>query len=136
MMKTINPDPEKLPDILAGIPAGTPVVMVNLLRFRDVAMYKGQPATYSGREAYRLYSEFTLPKLAAIGADVIFLGKAKGSLIAPPDEHWDEVLLVRYPSIQVFADMLASPDYREATRHRTAAIEDSRLVATVQKNTF
>lgn len=130
-MKTINPDMQQLPAILAGLPAATPIVMLNLLRFREVAEYKGVPAAWSGREAYRRYSEFTLPRLAEIGAAVIFMGAARGALIAPPDEKWDEVLLVRYPSVDAFMGMLAAPDYFEATRHRTAALEDSRLIATV-----
>jgi len=29
----IDPNPKKLPDILASLPAGTPIVMLNLLRF-------------------------------------------------------------------------------------------------------
>lgn len=131
-MKTINPDMQKLPEILSGIPANTPVVMLNLLKFRDVAVYKDDTAPCSGREAYRLYSKFALTMLASFGAEVMFMGAVHGALIAPPDENWDEVLLVRYPSVQVFAGMLASPEYRAATRHRTAALEDSRLVATVQ----
>ncbi|MDO8331959.1 MAG: DUF1330 domain-containing protein [Fluviicoccus sp.] len=131
-MKTINPDPQRLPAIFAGIPLDTPVVMVNLLRFREVAHYKDGPAAWSGREAYRRYSEVALVKLAEIGAEVIFMGDAKGSVIAPPEESWDEVLLVRYPSIQVFMGMMASPDFREASKHRTAALEDARLIATVQ----
>lgn len=131
-MKTINPDPQRLPAIFAGIPRDTPVVMLNLLRFRETALYKDGPAEWSGREAYRRYSELALAKLAEIGAEVIFIGDAKGSVIAPPEECWDEVLLVRYPSIQVFMGMMASPDFREASKHRTAALDDARLIATVQ----
>jgi uncharacterized protein (DUF1330 family) len=131
-MKTVNPDPQRLPAIFAGIPLDTPVVMVNLLRFRETALYKDGPAEWSGREAYRRYSEVALAKLAEIGAEVIFIGDAKGSVIAPPEESWDEVLLVRYPSIQVFMGMMASPDFREASKHRTAALDDARLIATVQ----
>lgn len=130
-MKTIDPDLQKLPAILARLPADTPVVMLNLLRFKAVASYKSGPADYSGREAYRRYSDVALKKLAEIGAQVLYLGAAQGELIAPPEEHWDEVLLVRYPSVQAFIGMLAMPDYREATKHRTAALEDSRLVATL-----
>ncbi len=106
--------------------------MVNLLRFRETAQYKDGPAEWSGREAYRRYSEVALAKLAEIGAEVIFIGDAKGSVVAPPEESWDEVLLVRYPSIQVFMGMMASPDFREASKHRTAALDDARLIATVQ----
>lgn len=131
-MKTTNPDMQKLPEILLGIPGNVPVVMLNLLKFRDVAVYKDGSAACSGREAYRLYSEFALGMLASIGAEVIFMGAVQGVLIAPPDESWDEVLLVRYPSVQAFMGMLASAEYRAATRHRTAALDDARLVATAQ----
>lgn len=135
-MKTINPDMQKLPEILAGLPGNTPIVMLNLLKFKPIADYGDGAATYSGRQAYKLYAEQALGKLAAIGAAVLFLGEAKGSLIAPPDEQWDEILLVRYPSIEAFIGMLAAADYREAAKHRTAALEDSRLIATVQKAGF
>ncbi|MDF2447191.1 MAG: hypothetical protein K0S46_2427 [Moraxellaceae bacterium] len=130
-MKTIDPDLQALPAILAGLPQDTPIVMLNLLRFRDTALYKGVPADYSGREAYRRYSEVALQQLAKIGAAVLYLGDVKGALIAPPDEAWDEVLLVRYPSIQAFMGMLADADYRASTKHRTAALDDARLIATV-----
>jgi uncharacterized protein (DUF1330 family) len=132
-MKTTNPDMQKLPGILAGLPRQTPIVMINLLKFKPVAQYKDGVADYSGRHAYKLYSALALAKLAEIGAEVLFLGEAKGSLIAPPDEDWDEVLLVRYPSVEAFVGMLGAADYRAAVRHRTAAIEDSRLIATVPK---
>lgn len=135
-MKTINPDPALLPALFEGLPDNTPIVMLNLLKFRAVAEYKGQPAEYSGREAYRRYSEFTLKKLGEIGASVIYVGDMKGVLIGPQDEQWDEVLLVRYPSKQAFMGMMLQPDFYEATRHRTAALEDSRLVATVEVKSF
>ena len=53
----------------------------------------------------------------------------QGVVIAPEGEKWDDVLLVRYPSKQAFASMLADPEYREATQHRTAALQEARLVA-------
>lgn len=132
-MTYLNPDPALLPALFAGLPDDTPIVMLNLLKFRDVAEYKGQPADYSGREAYRRYSEVALKKLAEIGAAVIYVGDVQGTLIGPQDsERWDEVLLVRYPSKQAFMGMMMQPDFFEATRHRTAALADSRLVATVE----
>lgn len=131
-MNYLNPDPATLPALFATLPDDTPIVMLNLLKFRDVAEYKGQPAGYSGREAYRRYSEVALGKLAEIGAAVLYAGDVQATLIGPQDsEHWDEVLLVRYPSKQAFMGMMLQPDFFEATRHRTAALADSRLVATV-----
>lgn len=131
-MSYLNPDPAKIPALFASLPDNTPIVMLNLLKFREVAEYKGQPADYSGREAYRRYSEIALQKLAQIGARVTYVGDMKATLIGPESEQWDEVLLVRYPSKQAFFGMMQQPDFFEATRHRTAALADSRLIATVE----
>ncbi len=130
-MKTIHPDMETLPDMFARIPKDTPVIMVNLLKFRDTAQGKDLPAACSGRRAYGLYAEALIKILAAHHAEVVYLGSVYGSLIAPPDEVWDEVLLVRYPSIQAFIGMVESPEYKAVVKYRTAALEDSRLIASV-----
>lgn len=130
-MPSINPDINALPGILAGLPAGKPVHMLNLLRFRDVALYKEGPAECSGREAYARYSRVAMQALAEVGGHVVYHGTVTGHLIAPPAERWDVMVLVRYPAPQAFATMVALPHYQAATRHRTAALEDSRLVATL-----
>lgn len=58
------------------------------------------------------------------------MAAAHMALIAPPGEHWDQLLLVRYPSAAAFLAMLADPEYQAATVHRSAALADSRLIAT------
>jgi uncharacterized protein (DUF1330 family) len=37
-------------------------------------------------------------------------------------------LLVRYPSLDAFLEMIDSPEYKSSVHHRTAAIDDSRLI--------
>ncbi|MBU0992668.1 MAG: DUF1330 domain-containing protein [Proteobacteria bacterium] len=130
-MKTVNPRPEQLADAFSNIPKGLPVVMLNLLKFREQALYPDGSADCTGRKAYERYSKEALVHLGIIGGKPIFMGKACAELIAPPEEHWDEVLLVRYPSIEKFMEMVTNPDYQKSAVHRTAALEDSRLVATV-----
>ena len=125
----IDPNPATLPAILDSLPDNTPIVMLNLLRFRETARYKDGEADYSGREAYQKYSEVAFGKVQGVGGEMVWKGRALAGVIAPEGEHWDSVLLVRYPSKQAFASMLADPEYREATRHRTAALEEARLVA-------
>jgi hypothetical protein len=51
-------------------------------------------------------------------------------LLGPPEERWDLALLVRYPSKVAFLALVSNPDYQNITVHRTAALEDSRLIAT------
>lgn len=129
-MHIVDPDPKRLPDILKSIPGDTPIVMLNLLRFRKRALYKDGEADYDGREAYRRYSEVAFRKVKGVGGELVWSGEGLAAVIAPEEEHWDEVLLVRYPSIQAFASMLRDPEYHEATKHRTAALSEARLICT------
>lgn len=129
----IDPNPETLPAILASLPDDTPIVMLNLLRYRETARYKDGEADYSGREAYQKYSEVAFGKVQGVGGEMVWKGRALAGVIAPEGEKWDSVLLVRYPSKQAFASMLADPEYRQATKHRTAALEEARLIA-MQEN--
>lgn len=131
-MKIVDPHPDRFAELLAELPQGEPVVMLNLLRFRERADYKnGEPAC-SGRAAYRRYGEKAIAHLQGVGAELVWHGDAKASVIAPPDEQWDEILLVRYPSIEQFVEMVTDPDYRELSKHRTAALEDARLLVSVE----
>lgn len=131
-MNAVNPEPEQLKKVLASTPKDQPVVMLNLLRFRDKADYADDCDERSGREAYQLYMQEAAACVSAVGAEVIWSGRSVGSLIAPPDESWDQVLLVRYPSIDAFMAMIQSTEYRGVAKHRTAALCDSRLVANLE----
>ncbi|MBW7469696.1 DUF1330 domain-containing protein [Marinobacter sp. M216] len=131
-MEAINPTHEQLQKVLADTPKDQPVVMLNLLRFRDRANYTDESPERSGWEAYTLYMQEAAACVKAVGAEVIWSGHSVGSLIAPPDESWDQVLLVRYPSIDAFMAMIESPDYKGVVKHRTAAVQDSRLVANLE----
>jgi uncharacterized protein (DUF1330 family) len=121
-----------LDDLSAKVPEGQPVVMINLLRFRAKAEYpagfEAKPVT--GRQAYDHYSRLTLPHLIKVGGRLIWRAEGRTCLIAPAGEHWDEALLVRYPSRSAFEQMITNPEYQAGTVHRTAALEDSRLIAT------
>ena len=49
-------------------------------------------------------------------------------MIGPEDERWDIAFIAEYPNPGAFVEMLRDPDYREAVKHRTAAVEVSRLI--------
>lgn len=116
-----------------------PVVMLNMLRFRDVADYSATPqlappAPISGAAAYQLYIQHTLPHLRASGGDLIFLGTGGNFLIGPADERWDAVLLVRQRSVSDFIAFSSHEPYLEGIGHRLAALEDSRLLPLIETN--
>lgn len=133
-MASIDPTRESLENLKQTVPMDKPVTMLNLLRFNEQAAYPPDSThtPCSGREAYRRYSETALAKLEEIGARPVWMGRALASVIAPDGEQWDEVFLVRYPSGGAFFQMIGMSDYQSATVHRTAALADSRLIATVE----
>ena len=131
-MKTILIDPEAVLAAAAAIPTDQPVVMINLLRFRERADYgdRTDVAPCSGRDAYfQRYGVVSTPLVKADGAKIFWLGKIMASVIGPPDERWDEALLVEYPSFGSLQRLFANPQYQAAVYHRYAALEDSRLWA-------
>ena len=116
-----------------GTPDAGPVVMLNLLRFRDMADYSHAPdlapdGPVSGREAYDRYMRDMRPLLEASGGGVLVSGSSAGFLIGPQDETWDHVLLVRQASKAAFLAFASDPQAQRITAHRTAAISDSRLL--------
>lgn len=116
------------------------VVMLNLLRFRDVADYSANPELMpgkpiSGAEAYQKYIDHTLPFLRESGGDLVFLGKGGKYLIGPPEEQWDLVMLVRQNSLDDFIAFSSNQEYLAGIGHRTAALEDSRLLPLVESKT-
>ena len=111
------------------------MVMLNMLRFRKTAAYPdGRPAV-PGREAYARYSMAASQQVAKVGGSLVWIGGALGSVIGPPDEQWDQIFLVRYPSIEKFIEMIGSAAYQKAVVHRSSALEDSRLIVTIEKGT-
>jgi uncharacterized protein (DUF1330 family) len=132
MAHVIDPTPESFRALSQDVPADVPVVMLNLLRFREAAAYPDGSAhePCSGRAAYGRYSAHALPAVAAAGGQVLFAGQALAHPIGLPEERWDEVVLVAYPSIGAFFKMVMEPAYQAQSVHRTAALLDARLVCT------
>jgi len=109
------------------------IVMLNLLRFRKVADYSAfpelAPATaISGAAAFERYIAHTLPYLRESGGELMFVGAGGSFLIGPEDERWDMVILVRQKSVESFLAFASNAGYLAGLGHRTAAIEDSRLL--------
>ena len=117
-----------------------PVVMLNLLRFRPVADYSATPELapanpISGEAAYRLYMEHTLPFLRKSGGEILFHGSGGDFFIGPTDERWDAALLIRQASVSAFLAFASDPAYLSGIGHRTAALEDSRLLPLIEAPT-
>ena len=99
---------------------GGPVVMLNLLRFKDL-----------GRARYEEYARRIGTFLERQGAHIVYVGDCSTILVAPEGHRWDSVLIVEYPSRQAFSAMVADPEYQTITGLRTEALEAAVLQATV-----
>ena len=115
----VDPRGADLKRFLAQDPGG-PVVMLNMLRYRDDG----------GREQYLAYVEHFRRTSAPFGAEVLHVGDGSTALVAEPGQEWDAVLLVRFPSRQHFSDMVRDPAYQAGSHLRTEALEEAVLQAT------
>ncbi|MGO3928732.1 DUF1330 domain-containing protein [Rhodopseudomonas pseudopalustris] len=104
-----------------------PIHMLNLVRLKPRASYPdGREAT--GAEAYAAYGRDSLPVFSRLGGRVVWQGAFELMLIGPQQERWDHVFIAEYPGVSAFVEMIRDPVYREAVKHRQAAVEDSRLI--------
>lgn len=112
-------------------PAG-PIVMVNLLKFRDRAVYEdGRPCDLTGREAYALYGSEVGPMISAHGGKVLFIGDVTWLAIGEVDRLWDEVALAQYPNRAALTAMSTSAGWRAISVHRAAGLEGQLNIETV-----
>jgi uncharacterized protein (DUF1330 family) len=113
------------------------VVMLNLLRFREIADYSANPelapsTPITGAEAYDRYVAHTLPLLRKSGGDLLFMGEGGPFLIGPEQERWDRALMIRQKSAGAFLAFAADEAYLVGIGHRGAAVSDSRLLPLIE----
>lgn len=131
MKRTVNPTQADFDRIVRAIPEETPVTSLNLLQFREQAIYPGEegfePCT--GREAYQRYLEMVRLRVVAAGGQIQWMTDVLVQLTGLDDEKWDAVVAVRYPSFKAFLSMVTlMPEDRDGPVHRAAALEDSRTL--------
>lgn len=126
MSRHVDPEREQF-EAFKALPRDEPVTMLNLVRFRDRADYAdGREAT--GAAAYAAYGRESAPVFRRVGGEIAWRGRPDNVLIGPADERWDLVFIARYPTAGAFLEMVTDPVYREAVKHRQAAVLDSRLI--------
>jgi uncharacterized protein (DUF1330 family) len=125
-MTYVDPDRERFAAFRA-LERDGPVHMLNLIRLRERAAYEDGRAA-SGAEAYAAYGRESRPVFEQLGGRQVWLGVPELMLIGPAAVCWDVAFIAEYPSGDAFVQMLRDPAYREAVKHRTAAVADSRLL--------
>ena len=130
-MPHIDPSRENW-EAFKALPRDTPIHMLNLIKFRDLAEYPPDHPNHgkglSGREAYAIYGTAFQALVADDGAAMVWQAPLECVVTGPPGE-WDEAFVMGYPDSGTFMAMVKNPRYvAEALPHRTAAVVDSRLI--------
>ncbi|KAF2484502.1 hypothetical protein BDY17DRAFT_309720 [Neohortaea acidophila] len=131
---------------------GKPIVIINLLRFRESADYQGlthaqtselvkQEPHCSGPDAYYkryvpVYNDVCkkyFGKEHGASQKILYLGKEMLPLLnrgrVPVEEgderYWHAVIMLRYPSLEAAMQFIKTDEYWQANVHRVAALEDN-----------
>ena len=107
-----------------------PVVMVNLMRFREHSL----DGDDTDCDAYLRYSALTVPMIKARGGTLLWTGAAKMVALGEAQgNQWDYVTLIYYPSVAAFIDMMTSADYENLSDpHRRNGCAEHVIIATAQ----
>lgn len=108
-----------------------PVVMLNLLKYGERS---NDGDDSSGEASFRRYGDEMRTIMEKTGAKLLWRGRADSVVIGDDAaDDWDAVLLVEYPSRKAFIEMTSSKSYEGVSKHRTAALADSRLIAMTEE---
>ena len=127
---TVYPAPAGI-QALGQDSSSTKIAMLNLLKFRDKAIYKdGRPDDISGREAYQRYATPMTKIVEREGGRVLFAGKIAGLVIGEVGQSWDLAAIMEYPSRAAFQRIVTLPEVAQISVHREAGLEGQLLIMT------
>jgi len=106
------------------------LVILNFLKYLTKAKYSDEEIK-AGSDAYKAYGRKFITFLAEYGGRLEYGGKIKSNIVdvAQPFD-FDTFTFVKYPSLEKMFEMLFGERWQEASKHRTAALEDSTVFKT------
>ncbi|MGO6748008.1 hypothetical protein ACCS93_37320 [Rhizobium ruizarguesonis] len=115
-----------------------PVYMINMVKYRREAYYEqdsGLPPC-SGREAYlNRYAPAFAEVAQGERYSVFRIDDVKGMLAAPPENWWDDVVIVKCANLATLRRIFESPVYAAvAAPHCRASLAAWRSVVTTKKD--
>jgi len=114
----LYPTKEQIQQLLSDS-AETPVVMLNLLRFKP-----------GGEAAYMRYAESMRKLVEGRGGRFLWSGRVTAQAVGSGGEGFQVVGLVEYPSRKVFVEIATSKEVAAIGVHRTEGLEGQWLLAT------
>ena len=117
MQIALYPTREQIQALLSD-PAETPVVMLNLLRFKP-----------GGEAAYRRYAAAMRKLVESRGGRFLWSGRVTAQVIGGGGEGFQVIGLVEYPSRKTFVEIATSKEVAEIGVHRSEGLEGQWLLA-------
>jgi len=116
--------------MMAGF-ANTPLYLVALFKWRDLAVYEdGRATTLSGFEADRLYTQAMFSTIVpGVGGEVKFIANIeKAEVVKDSSENdfnmdWDALVAIEFPSGLAFARMLTNQQFKDLSPNKKAGLQ-------------
>ena len=111
-----------------------PIYMINLLKFREKAIYPDKRETnLTGEEAYAIYTKEVEEHLLNVGGKPVFGGNIERLMLGEVEDLWDKIYIAMYPSRKAMLQMISNPDYIKSAQHRVAGLEGQLNIETSLK---
>ena len=114
----VSPTPEQLAALMQ-LPKDQPVVMINILKYKK----------NGGKEAYQRYMKNVLPFLQKTNGKLLWKGDALHTVIGDTEDQPDTFMLVEYPSVTNFLQLVSDPEYQKVAKDRTLGLQYGGLIA-------
>lgn len=127
----VIPTPEQVEGFVTPGAEG-PIFMVNLLKFKALAVYEdGRQTQLTGREAYQIYARGVAEVIQQVGGQLCFGADVERLMLGEVEELWDKVAIAMYPSRTAMLEMIQLPEYAEISVHRSAGLAGQLNIETV-----
>ncbi len=127
----VTPNEEQINGFIKNPEIG-PISMVNLLKFKDKALYEdGRDTSLTGEEAYGLYAAEVVNLVEKYGGEFLFAGKVNRLMLGEVEEMWDSVAIAKYPNRKAMFEMTMDPEYQKIHVHRDAGLEGQLNIETI-----
>ena len=115
--RTLQPTQEQL-QALSTYPEDTPVVMVNVLRYKA-----------DGEASYERYTQQVYPLVQRVGGRLLWRGTINSTVVGSDEEQPHTLLLVEYPSRKKFLELITSKEYEQVAAGRLRSLARGDLLA-------
>jgi uncharacterized protein (DUF1330 family) len=114
-------------EALASYPADQKVVMINILKYKS----RVHGSSESGEAAYRSYMAKAAPFVEKVGARLLWKGSITHVVIGDDSLKPDSLVLIEYPSIASFFQLVSDPGFQEVNKERGLALEYGGILAAI-----